>query len=116
MDSYALTIHLPSCYQVPYFITCIPYLLAKVLAHFICSYLGGEGGMKWIYGIGYQVGTMLTQFWFIHNEVIWVSKGWVPVASWLHNPNWWLVHVIWLSAMAYNVRPLPLVCSVNTLY
>ncbi len=61
--SYALTIHLPSCYQVPYFLTCIictciPYLLAKVLAHFIGSYLGGEVGS---YGIGYQVGTMVTQ-------------------------------------------------------
>jgi hypothetical protein len=69
--TYALTVYQPSCHQVPYFITCIPYLLAKVLAHFIGSYLGGEGGRKWIYGIDYQVGTMVTQLWFIHNEVIW---------------------------------------------
>jgi hypothetical protein len=74
--SYALTIHLPSCHQVPCFLTCIictciPYLLANVLAHFIGSYLGWEGGRKWIYGIGHQVGTMVTQLWFIHTEVIW---------------------------------------------
>ncbi len=63
MVSYALTIHLPSYHQVPYFLTflistCIPYLVAKVLAQFIGSYLGGEVGSS---GIGYQVGTMVTQ-------------------------------------------------------
>jgi len=73
--SYALTIQLPSCHQVPYFLTCIicsciPYVLAKVLARFIGNYLGGERGRKWIYGIGYQVGTMVTQLWSIHNGVI----------------------------------------------
>ncbi len=67
MVSYALTIYLPSFHQVSCFLTriictCIPNLLAKILAHFIGSYLVCERGRKWIYGIGYQVGTMVTQF------------------------------------------------------
>jgi len=50
-----------------------------VLAHFIGSYLGGEGGRKWIYGIGYQVGIMVTQFSFIHNAII---KGFPKDGRW----------------------------------